>query len=1306
MNIKYLNKKIAVVAAGSVKGEIGGAENFYHGLVTALNAMGCLAELVNMPADESSFDRILENYSRAVALDLSAYDMVISTKAPTYAINHPNHVLYLVHTTRVFYDMFETAFPSPNATQQQQRDTIRRMDTEIITRIPHRFSIGHEVSSRMEKYNEIRTEVLHPPLARDGFFCGESGDFFLMPGRLHPWKRVDLVIRAVKHSMLPLKLVITGTGEAEQALRQLAGDDQRITFLGRVSDVELQQLYSTALAVSFVPVREDYGYVTLEAFASGKPVITCIDSGEPLQFVKHNETGLICEPDAESLCYSLEYLFNNRSVAHRLGLCGLKSVGHITWPNVATRLLSAGFAPSSLNAQTQKRVASKTKVAILDMQPIDPAIGGGRLRLLGLYHALGDEIDARYIGSYDWPGEKFRQHHLTPTLEEIDVPLSDAHHLAASKLAEEAGGKTVIDIAFPRLCHLSPEYLAKVSETIAWADVVIFSHPWVFPLVEAALKPSQLVVYDSHNVEGFLRAQLLSDTNPSEMQLLREVAQAEYAVGCRANLILACSQLDLVLFETIYDWSPSKMRVFPNGVMTSKIIPPTPLMRKLAKTSVGLSDTHSTLLFIGSAYQPNIEAAMFIIHELAPSLPDFHFVIAGGVGSTIFEVPHKNVHITGVVDENEKNTWLHACDAAINPMFSGSGTNIKMFDFMAAGLPVISTKIGARGISAAQDGPISIVDGDAASFVGAIRGLFQSFEAISCKSIEARACVEDAFSWERISPKLGHLLLVASDWTVKSRPFMSLVVPSFARHDKLATLVTSLKKQGDQNLEIVVIDQSSSPWQPSSSDWAGAITYVRSGVIGLHQALNFGASLSNGEVLAFISDDATFSLDCIETAKLFFDDPTVEALAIIRTKDGNAFRPIKTFEQGQVPDLTKGLMVRAEVFHRRGGFLLRAGDSFLNQIRKVAHLSTVGHDCGIGEYTSRLIEELQTYGVSNYVVTCATPNVVPVLTDIHAPSEIGWQYDDKTWSDSVIDNDLPQRLKLWGAETVLVQYHRAFFSGDVLFEFSENCIRLGVDVAILVHNFSNVDLESFIRIKQLGCLIIVHSRREVESAASNGIAVEYLPLFVPRYERASTKSLSARDLLKSPPLIASTGFIRPHKGLPELIEALPIVRRTYPGARLRLQCSLHTAPDSLVEYESCIDQIRRHGLTDAVELEGAFYPIADIHAKVAQADLAVLPYAASSEGGSAAAATVLAAGVPLLLSDSAVFAEVVSAARIMPDTSPQTIAAEICFMLGNEFAYAELVHKGEEYAIKHSASVVTQRLLRLLGALKLNMSGA
>jgi len=102
--------KIAVVTPKSIKGEKGGAENLYEGLIKALREAGHEANQVEVLVDESTFEGILEAYCNCFYLDLGDYDLVISTKAPTYMVRHQNHVSYLLHTIRVFYDMFDREY--------------------------------------------------------------------------------------------------------------------------------------------------------------------------------------------------------------------------------------------------------------------------------------------------------------------------------------------------------------------------------------------------------------------------------------------------------------------------------------------------------------------------------------------------------------------------------------------------------------------------------------------------------------------------------------------------------------------------------------------------------------------------------------------------------------------------------------------------------------------------------------------------------------------------------------------------------------------------------------------------------------------------------------------------------------------------------------------------------------------------------------------------------------------------------------------------------------------------------------------
>lgn len=333
--------RVAILANMQKSGEVGGAEIFHQKLYESMSRLVPEVELIQIPCSERTFEDILCGYLDCYDLDLSSFDGVISSKAPTFAARHPNHVCYLMHTVRVFYDMFEELSADP--VNHQRRELLLHMDKEIF-QAPHikkMFSIGQEVSDRLVQHIGVESQPLHPGITSEGFYTGEYRDYLYMPGRLHHWKRPDLAIKAMKYVRAPLELRIAGKGAMEDELRALAGDDPRIHFLGFVSDEEMRYQYANALGVVFVPVREDYGYITHEAFKSKKPVITCRDSGEPVHFVEHGVSGYISEPDPKILAAWIDQLYESRMDAPHMGEAGKKSIEHITWERVAETLLKA-----------------------------------------------------------------------------------------------------------------------------------------------------------------------------------------------------------------------------------------------------------------------------------------------------------------------------------------------------------------------------------------------------------------------------------------------------------------------------------------------------------------------------------------------------------------------------------------------------------------------------------------------------------------------------------------------------------------------------------------------------------------------------------------------------------------------------------------------------------------------------------------------------------------------------------------------------------------------------------------------------
>ena len=930
--------KVAVVTAAMSSGEQGGAEAFYAGLLGGLRSIGVDAEQVDVRVDESTFDAVLASYARCYDLDLRQYDLVISTKAPTYLVRHPRHISYLVHTLRVFYDRFAGEFGEGTAELRRQRSLIHALDKAALhpNRVRRHFSIGHTNYRRLLDadpfWRDIPYEVLHPPATVTGFKPPRPGQYFFLPGRLHRWKRADLVIRAMQRLERDIPLKIAGTGEDESQLRRLAGSDGRIQFLGRVSDEQLVDLFAGAIAVPFVPVQEDYGLVMVEAFNSRKPVVTCLDSGEPVHIVKHGVNGLVVEPTADALVGALEYLLDRPERAAEMGDNGFRSVSHIRWETVASTLVRSADGATTSVAMTAgpsttrpipdaKAEPRRLNVVVLDMQPIHPACGGGRLRLLGLYHALGAHLPTTYIGTYDWPGPGHRDHQLTPTLREIDVPLSERHFAASDDWRRLAGGKTVIDASFPMLAHLSPDYVQAARAAAREADVVVCSHPWVFPLVSDVLdRPGQLLVYDAHNVESVLRYRLLADSEIG-LRIVRHAAAVECELCRRADLVLACSREDRELLHRLYGTPFGKCLVMPNGTFVGEA--PSDSARRESRRRLGL-DHRPLAVFIGSLYPPNEEAAAFVCTELAPALPGVNFAICGGVGAAIDRdgLARRgigNVHITGVLDDAGRREYLAAADAAVNPMFSGSGTNIKMFDFMAAGLPVVTTPTGARGISL-SDSALHICP--PAEFAGALQRILHDREYATRLGSAARRLACDSYAWERLSPRLGRLLTRHRP-SGRPRPFFTVVVPTYERHAHLPGLLDCLAKQSCRDFEVILVDQSATPWEIPDRYSSLDILYEHTDVKGTSRARNLGAWLARGDVIAFTDDDCQPEPDWLRNARPYFDDADlvgVEGLVVSDRVNDPDYRAVTNVGFEGIGFMTANLLLRRDTFNAVDGF--------------------------------------------------------------------------------------------------------------------------------------------------------------------------------------------------------------------------------------------------------------------------------------------------------------------------------------------------------------------------------------------------
>ena len=341
----------------------GGAEILVRELAGALRGHGYETEIVSVPFRDSPHDQLMAHAAVWRLLDVSEaaqrpIDLVIPTKFPTYFVRHPTKVTWLVHQHRAAYELCGTPYSDFDHTEADVglRKRLIDLDTAMLRECAGVFTIAKTVSERLEKYNGITAEALYsPPKLAPQLRPGPYGDYVVTVTRLEHVKRVNLAIDAFQHVRAPMRLVIAGEGTARGALERRISDlglERRVTILGRVSDDELIALYAGARGLLFTPYDEDYGYVTLEAFLSRKPVVTTSDAGGPLEFVVHDVNGLVAAPDAAKIADAVNRLAADQTLAARLGDAGYERARVITWDSVVERLVSAAERRAPIAAAT------------------------------------------------------------------------------------------------------------------------------------------------------------------------------------------------------------------------------------------------------------------------------------------------------------------------------------------------------------------------------------------------------------------------------------------------------------------------------------------------------------------------------------------------------------------------------------------------------------------------------------------------------------------------------------------------------------------------------------------------------------------------------------------------------------------------------------------------------------------------------------------------------------------------------------------------------------------------------------------
>jgi glycosyltransferase involved in cell wall biosynthesis len=331
--------------------------------VSALRRAGHQADLLVTP--QNRFGRQGSAYLATWLTDVGMtadghpIDRVISFRFPSYAVRHPQHVCWLNHRMREYYDLWET-FAARLSPAGRLKESVRRgifhvLDGRLLGRRGMRVvAQSRTIQSRLLRFGGIKSDVLHPPAPERPYRTDGYGDYIFAVSRLDPLKRLDLLIEAAALVKSPaLRFKIAGSGPEEARLRARVHElnlGTRVELLGQVSDDEMIDHLARCRAVFFAPRDEDYGLVTLQAFRSAKAVVTGTDSGGPTELIEDGRNGCIVSPQPPAVATCLDRLAGEGSLAEEMGQRARSDAQQHTWARAVAELVPA--QPAHAGAQS------------------------------------------------------------------------------------------------------------------------------------------------------------------------------------------------------------------------------------------------------------------------------------------------------------------------------------------------------------------------------------------------------------------------------------------------------------------------------------------------------------------------------------------------------------------------------------------------------------------------------------------------------------------------------------------------------------------------------------------------------------------------------------------------------------------------------------------------------------------------------------------------------------------------------------------------------------------------------------------
>jgi glycosyltransferase involved in cell wall biosynthesis len=337
--------------------QIGSAQELYHAagelqIAGALQRSGHQVEWVRLPFSNNS-PEILEQILAYQLLDLSAYgDRLIALRAPAYFIQHPHKVVWFGEFLPEFYRAWNTPYQTGTITPalRRIRELLLNQDKKKLGAAHAVFATSRNAAAKLKQCHGINARVVYPAYPMEGGIPdGICGDYFLFYAPLEKLNRPLLAVESMRWVASPVKLVFCSPSpdpglreQMEKMIRQY-GLESKIKFLSPdCPEKEAGEIMAQCFGVLHIPFDENSVKAAWLAGRFKKMLLTCSDSGAPLEWLEPGQTGLAVKPVPEDIAKSLDRIYREQAAGKHMGeraLAGQLRRKH-DWNEVVERLLA------------------------------------------------------------------------------------------------------------------------------------------------------------------------------------------------------------------------------------------------------------------------------------------------------------------------------------------------------------------------------------------------------------------------------------------------------------------------------------------------------------------------------------------------------------------------------------------------------------------------------------------------------------------------------------------------------------------------------------------------------------------------------------------------------------------------------------------------------------------------------------------------------------------------------------------------------------------------------------------------------